>query len=205
MQARGIDGTAMPSMKATLFDFADDLAAVVNSEGIERPVTVIGHAFGNRIARAFASRYPQRVRSLVLLAAGDAGPPPEIRNAIFKALIHTLPETIRVKALHKAFFAPGNKAPDYWLRGWYPKAGLVQGGATANTEAADWIHGGSAHMLVVQPEFDVAAKEGADKLSQLYPGRVVIKHLKNAGHAILPEQLEETSKLILKHLNERPL
>lgn len=202
MQARGIEETGLPSMKATLFDFADDLAAVMDAEILEQPITVIGHAFGNRIARAFSSRYPQRVRSLVLLAAGDSGPPPEIRNAIFKILIHTLPETVRIKALHKAFFAPGNRAPEYWLRGWYPKAGIVQGGATANTEAADWVHGGSTHMFVVQPQFDAAAREGAEKLMQRYPDRVNIKYLKNAGHAILPEQLEEVSKLILSHLEE---
>jgi len=203
MQARGVDRTELPSMKATLFDYADDLVAVLNAEGLKQPVTVIGHAFGNRIARAFSSKYPQGVRSLVLLAAGDSGPPPEIRNAIFKILLHTLPESVRTKALHRAFFAPGNKAPAYWLGGWYPKAGLAQASATANTPAADWIQGGYADMLVVQPEFDAAAKEGADKLFQLYPDRVTIELLPNAGHAALPEQLEKVSELILGHLAGR--
>lgn len=203
MQARGIEGTELPSMRPTLFDYADDLAAVIDAEGLRQPLTLIGHAFGNRILRAYASRYPERVRSLILLAAGDGAPPPEIRNAIFRILLRTLPQSVRSDALHLAFFAPGNSAPDYWLRGWYPKAGLAQGQATATTSAEEWTHGGGAKMFIIQPQFDAAAPNGADKLLQLYPERVTVELLPQAGHAILPEQPDTVSELILDYLSRR--
>lgn len=149
MQARGVDGTGLPSLRTTLFDYADDLAAVISVEGIRQPFTMIGHAFGNRIARAFSSRHPDSVRSLVLLAAGDSAPPPEVRNAIFKILVKIWPESSRSTALHQAFFAPGNQAPRYWVKGWYPRAGLAQGRATATTKADQWAHGGTAEMLII--------------------------------------------------------
>ncbi len=205
LQARGIDGTGLPRYSITLFDYADDLAAVLNQEELRAPVTLVGHAFGNRIARAFASRYPERVRSLILLAAGDGGPPADVRNDIFKILVRCLPDSIRSGALHRAFFAPENSAPNYWMSGWYPRAGLAQGRATASTPLAQWSSGGTAPMLVVQPGRDAAAPRGAEKLKQLYPGRVKVVNLENAGHAILPEQPEEIARIVLGQLDSQRL
>lgn len=203
LQARGVDDTDLPGLSVTLFDYADDLAAVLDQEQLEAPITLVGHAFGNRIARAFASRYPERVRSLVLLAAGDSAPPPETRNDIFKILVGSLPESTRAGALQRAFFAPENRAPEYWMSGWYPWAGLAQGNATASTPLAQWVGGGKAPMLVVQPVHDAAAASGAEKLEQLFPDRVTVLMLEAAGHAILPEQPEMVSRILLDHLESR--
>ena len=205
LQARGIGGTDLPGYDVTLFDYADDLAVVLNQEELLTPVTLVGHAFGNRIARAFASRYPARVRSLILLAAGDSGPPADVRNDIFKILVRSLPDSIRSGALHRAFFAPDNTAPNYWMSGWYPRAGLAQGRATALTPLDQWSSGGTAPMIVVQPAQDAAAPDGARKLKRLYPDRVTIVSLENAGHAILPEQPEEIARIVLGHLDSQRL
>jgi pimeloyl-ACP methyl ester carboxylesterase len=203
LQARGIDGTDLPDINVSLFDYADDLAAVLDQEQHTTATTLVGHAFGNRVARAFSSRYPDRVRSLVLLAAGDSSPPPDTRNDIFMILANTLPDSIRSGALQRAFFAPGNQAPAYWMAGWYPHAGLAQGNATATTPQQQWIGGGVAPILVVQPAHDAAAAHGANKLQKLYPGRVTVLILEGAGHAILPEQPQRVSRILLDHLKNR--
>jgi pimeloyl-ACP methyl ester carboxylesterase len=44
---------------------ADDLAAILDTEGIER-VTVVGHAGGGPSALTFAERFPDRTEALVL-------------------------------------------------------------------------------------------------------------------------------------------
>lgn len=201
LQARGISGTDLPGYDVTLFDYADDLAAALNQEKLHTPVTLVGHAFGNRIARAFASRYPARVRSLILLAAGDSGPPADVRNDIFKILVRSLPDSIRSGALHRAFFAPGNTAPKYWMSGWYPRAGLAQGRATALTPLDQWSGGGAAPIIVVQSAQDAASPDGAQKLKRLYPDRVTVVSLENAGHAILPERPEAIARIVIEHLN----
>lgn len=203
LQARGIDGSDLPDWDVSLLDYADDVAAVLDQERLAEPLTIVGHAFGNRIARAFSSRYPHKVRSLVLLAAGDSAPPTETRNDIFKILANILPDSIRVSALQRAFFAPDHRAPDYWIRGWYPRAGLAQGNATATTPQDQWVSGGQAPMLVVQPEHDAAAANGAKKLRLMHPDRVTVMGLEDAGHAILPEQPQRVSQLVLDHLSSR--
>jgi pimeloyl-ACP methyl ester carboxylesterase len=204
VQARGVDGSELPSLRASLFDYADDVAAVLRAEGLGEPVTLVGHAFGNRIARAFASRHPERVRSLVLLAAGEGAPPPPVRHAIFRVLFGLAPASSRAEALHEAFFAPGHQAPEHWMRGWYPWAGLAQARATARTPREEWTHGGSAPMLVVQPAHDAPAPDGAARLARRFPERVSVVSLPDAGHALLPEQPAAVARIVLEHLAGLP-
>ncbi|WP_373080802.1 alpha/beta fold hydrolase [Zhongshania sp.] len=203
MHARGVGNSALPSLRTSLFDYAEDLRSILDAEGLSSPVPLIGHAFGNRIARAFASRYPERVDSLILISAGDSAPPPKIRDAIMTVMLNLWPETQREKALHHAFFAPGNSAPQHWLSGWYPLAGLAQAHASANTPAEKWTAAGGKPIFVIQSQFDTAAPASGQALLQRLPTQVILYDLANAGHAALPEQPELIAQLILDYLSER--
>lgn len=202
VEAQGIGGSDLANGRPLLFDYAEDVALVLDSLNLTSPVVMVGHAFGNRVARAFAARYPERVSQLLLLAAGDSAPPPETRNAIFTAMLSIVPQKQRLAALQQAFFAPGNRAPESWSRGWYPRAGLAQAHATANTPNAEWVSAGSmTPIAILQPDHDAAAAEGAKKLQQMLPTRVTVELLPAAGHAILPEQPERVARFVLTHLN----
>jgi len=72
-EPRGIGGSAGPLENITYHDLASDVAATVESL-VGRPVTVIGHDFGNRIARTLASDHPALVKQLILLSAGGMVP-----------------------------------------------------------------------------------------------------------------------------------
>ncbi|MDG2051844.1 MAG: alpha/beta fold hydrolase [Myxococcota bacterium] len=63
-QPRGIDGSTLPSGEIDLLDSAGDVLAVLDAELLERSI-LVGHAYGNRVARAFASVYPDRVADWV--------------------------------------------------------------------------------------------------------------------------------------------
>lgn len=118
-------------------------------------------------------------------------------------LLQLWPEATRRQALQKAFFAVGNTAPDYWLSGWYPRAGLAQAYATANTPSSQWSGGGDVPMLILQPRHDAAAAEGAATLLHRFPQRVRVIELPGAGHAILPEQPLRVRDAVVQHLNDR--
>ena len=201
MQPRGIDGSTLPGLSVTLHTYAEDLRALLDAEGVAEPVTLIGHAYGNRVARAFASDFPERTRALVLLAAGGEEPtPPEVANSIPKALVGAWPEATRRRAIALGFFAEGQPVPDHWMAGWYPRAGIAQGRATANTPFHEWGAGGSAPILILQPAEDAAAPGGAGSLKRRYPQRVELVVIEGAGHALLPEQPNEVSRAILSYL-----
>jgi pimeloyl-ACP methyl ester carboxylesterase len=80
-QPRGIGGSIGPLEGITLHDLAADVASVVATEG-QGPAVVIGHAFGNWVARTLAADRPDLVRGIVLAAAALKGPlPPGVREA----------------------------------------------------------------------------------------------------------------------------
>lgn len=201
MQPRGIDGSELPDLQPTLHSYATDLAAVLDAESSHEPAVVVGHAYGNRIARMFASDYPDRTRALILLAAGGGKPTPtEIGNAILMAMLKVVPDARRREAIDLAFFAEGNAVPDSWLRGWYPVAGIAEQNASASTPYAEWKAGGGVPILVLDAEEDAVAGGAGRRLGELFPDRVEVRSIARSGHAILPERPDFVSAEVLRYL-----
>ncbi|MDE2462878.1 MAG: alpha/beta hydrolase, partial [Alphaproteobacteria bacterium] len=183
---RGIKGSYGPA-PTDLFDLARDYAAVV-AELCRGPVDVVGHAFGNRVARALASLDPEAVGALALLAGGGrTALDPAIRTALMGSLSEGLkPDEERLEDLRTAFFYPGNDAA-VWLRGWYPAVAEAQLAAIARTQTAQWWMAGHAPVLLVQAERDPIAPIGnAHALRSDIGQRLTLVELKKASHAILP-------------------
>src|SRR6185503_15290969 len=114
-------GSRSPTPYADLHDCSADIAAVIEHEG-GGPAFVVGHAFGNRVARMLATARPELVRAVSLVAAnvGHNPSPPDVRAAIRLSAELNAPDEARIKAMQLVFFAPGNDAR-VWLRGWYPE------------------------------------------------------------------------------------
>ncbi len=64
---RGVGRSDMPTRPWTMADMADDLAVMLDAEGIGQAV-IVGISMGGMIAQQFALRHPRRVRGLVLMA-----------------------------------------------------------------------------------------------------------------------------------------
>lgn len=175
---------------ATLADLGEDAAAVVSTLCPGTKVAVVGHALGNRVARAMAAAHPDRVSTLILLAAGGQVPiAPDVARAIgIAAAQGQASETERLQALHLAFFAPGHD-PAAWLGGWSARAASLQAKAVQGTSERGWQAGGQVPMLVVQPAQDPVAPLANAQALAATPGlAVTIVRLDRASHAILPEQ-----------------
>ena len=185
---RGIGGSRGPA-PTDLFDLARDNAAVL-AKLCQGPVAVVGHAFGNRVARALASLDPLAVRALALLAGGGRTTlDPAIRAALMGSVSEGLkPDEERLEDLRTAFFFPGNDARQ-WLRGWHPRLAEAQLAASERTATARWWTAGQAPVLLIQADGDPIAPVGnAHALAAEIGTRLTLVTLKRASHAILPEQ-----------------
>jgi pimeloyl-ACP methyl ester carboxylesterase len=197
---RGVGQSRGPSEGVTMFDLADDFGMV--GRGLsDKPAVYIGHAHGNRIVRALASRRPEQVSRLILLAAGgQVKMEPEVQTALQNVFVETLTPQQHLVAVKTAFFAPGND-PSVWRGGWYPAVATEQTAAGAATPNGEWLDGGHAPILIVQAANDrVAAPANAEALKRAHPDRVTVVTIPDAGHAMLPEQPKLIADIVIGYL-----
>jgi pimeloyl-ACP methyl ester carboxylesterase len=187
-EPRGIGRSEGPMEKLSLHDLAEDVAAVIERKATA-PVTLIGHAFGNRLARTTAVDRPDLVSRVVLLACGGLHEMPEkARNALIGCFDESLSEDEHIECVRYGFFAEGND-PEVWRGGWYPHVMRMQSSAVRRTPVEDWWEAGGQPILVVQALEDaIALPANAHDLKQRLGSRATLVELPNAGHAMLPEQ-----------------
>jgi pimeloyl-ACP methyl ester carboxylesterase len=197
---RGAGQSRGPSEGVTMFDLADDFGMVARGLS-DKPAVFIGHAHGNRIVRALASKRPEQVSRLILLAAGgQVKMEPEVQAALQNVFVTTLTPEQHLAAVQTAFFAPGND-PSVWRGGWYPEVAAGQTAAGAVTPNGEWLDGGHAPILIVQAANDrVAAPANAEALKTAHPDRVTVVTIPNAGHAMLPEQPKLIADIVINDL-----
>lgn len=170
------------------------LAALGPDDG---PVVVVGHAFGNWVARMAAVLRPDCVAGVVLLAAARRVIPPAIRPSIDGSFDLARADSERLMHLRNAYFAPGNDA-SVWLGGWHPALAAGQRAAAARSDRSLWWDaGGIVPILDVQASADrIAPAEQMNQLRDELGARVASLVIENAGHALLPEQPEAVAEAI---------
>src|SRR5262245_3484575 len=193
-QPRGIGDSTGPLTGIDLHDCAADIAAVIEYAN-DGPAFVVGHAFGNRVARMLATDRPELVRAVALVAAniGKAPSPPPVRAAIRASADPFLSDKERIEALQFAFFAPGND-PRPWLEGWYPEVLVAQRIAGDRTSREEDFAAGQAPILYLQPDHDpLAHVEDTEAYARQFGSRVTVVVIERASHAVIAEQPEAVS------------
>ena len=203
-QPRGIGRSQGPMEGLTIHDLAADVASVIEQQKAG-PSIVVGHAFGNFVARQIAADRPDLVRGIVLAAASAGKVPPgssekpigpEMRKAIDGPSDPSLPEAQRLEYLRIAFFAPGHD-PTPWLGGWNSAVHHMESFAREHTPVDDYFAAGNAPILDLQAEYDpVAPRRFAGVLKSMLGDRVTIVVIPNASHALVPEQPAAVSAAI---------
>lgn len=194
---RGIEGSTGPLEKLTLKDYATDVAGVIKALGASR-AHVLGHAYGNRVARTLAVESPALVETVILLAAGGkVGPTPEAVRASEKLESADATRAEKIEATRVVYF--GSKSdPMPWvdLKD-FTAASQAQLAALRATPRTSWWSGGAAPMLVIQGlEDKIAPPENGRALRDEFSDRVTLVELPNAGHALLIEEPKAIAKAI---------
>jgi len=197
-QPRGIGESRGPMTGIDLHTYAADIAAVIEHDR-GGPAFVVGHAFGNRVARMLAVDRPDLVRAVSLVAAnvGHAPSPPVVREAIKASANLALPDAERLKALQFAFFAPGND-PRGWLAGWHPDVLAAQRIAGDRTSREEDYAAGNVPVLYLQPDHDpLAHVEDAHEFKRALGERVTVTVISRCSHAAIAEQPEAISDALI--------
>jgi len=198
---RGSGGSTGPMQGLTLHDLAADISAVIEALG-GGPATLIGQAFGNRIARMTATDRPDLVHAVVLLGcSGKVQPTPEIAEAIRLAQAVDTPPEIRARAVQAAWFPPGHDI-SVWLDGWSQPVMQAYLAAAAATETATWWTAGAAPVLIVQGAEDVSAPPANGHLLQAEIGaRATLVDLPGIGHAVGVDGPDVVARVVLRYLS----
>ena len=186
-QPRGVGRSAGPMTDITLHDLARDVAQVIEHLGGGKAV-IVGHAYGNWVARMTAVDYPRLVQGVVIAAAAAKEYDPKLSVAVTTAGDPSKSKEDRLAALRYAFFAAGND-PSAWLQGWHPQVRDSQRAASAAVQQSDWWSGGTAPMLDLQAANDpFRPPTKRSEIKDEFGARITITTIPNASHALIPEQ-----------------
>lgn len=196
-QPRGIGRSQGPMDGITLHDYADDVAAVLRHFNAA-PAVIIGHAFGNWVARTTGVDYPELVRGVVIVAAAAKNYPPGMAEHVARSADLSLPDAERLQSIQYAFFMPEFDA-SVWLHGWYTDVSRAQRKAGLATPQASWWSGGSAPLLDLQAGNDKfkppeSRYEVRDEFGEARVTTVVIP---GTGHALIPEAPRAVARAII--------
>ncbi|RXN93411.1 alpha/beta hydrolase [Achromobacter aloeverae] len=186
-QPRGIGQSTGPMKNITLHDLGNDIAAVIRDQA-RQPVVIVGHAFGNWVARTTSVDHPELVRGVAIVAAAAKRYPAGLSEHVDRSSDLSLPDAERLKSLQFAFFAPGHDA-GAWLKGWYPEVNESQRLAGKATKQSDWWSGGKAPMLDLQAGQDPFKPASTrNEVKDEFGARVTLVVIPGAGHALVPEE-----------------
>jgi len=199
-QPRGVASSKGPMTGLTMHDLANDVALSIRSLG-DSPVVLLGHAFGNLLARMVTADYPDLVKAVVLAAAQGSAVPEDIGKTPFIAGDTSAPEADRLAALRKAFFAPNHDA-SVWPEGWYPATLNMQRAALKAVPFSNYWACGSVPLLEVIPACDpFKPKPYWQELRNQFPERVTTVVIEDASHALFPEQPDIVADTVLAWLS----
>ena len=195
---RGTGRSTGPEEDVTYHTLANDVLTVMQSLHVGS-AHIVGHAFGNRIARTLAADRPDVVRSVVLLAAGGkVAPASPLRDfqQTFNPL--TARESDGIEWV-KSFGGDPANAQRVWLK---IKASIGSPRNTPTTRLDDWwAPRGQSEYLVVQGLKDLTAPaENGRLLKEELGTRVTLVEFPNAGHFMLVEEPDKTAEVVTAFL-----
>jgi pimeloyl-ACP methyl ester carboxylesterase len=192
---------------ATLHDLAADVAGVIEALDCG-PAHLVGHAFGNRIARCLAVDQPPLVRSVTLLAAGGLIAPPTgpIGTHFRNATQAKMNGSDCVTVLGARWLSPASDPKILAHVECWPAVFIAHLATSRNVPLEYWWSAGTAPLLVIQGLDDEAAPPGnGHALREQFGERVRVIDLPRAGHFMLLEQPEVVTRAVAEFVGASAL
>jgi pimeloyl-ACP methyl ester carboxylesterase len=189
----------------TVHDLAADVAGVLEAVDCG-PAHLVGHAFGNRVARCLAVDRPALVRSVTLLAAGGLiGPATPLGTSFRNATQVKMNGSDCVTVLGARWLSPASDPKILAQVECWPAALLAHFAAGRGMALEDWWGAGTAPILAIQGLDDEAAPPAnGHALREQFGERVRLIDLPRAGHFMLLEQPEAVARAVAEFVGAGP-
>uniref|UniRef100_A0A7C4LP86 Alpha/beta fold hydrolase n=1 Tax=Schlesneria paludicola TaxID=360056 RepID=A0A7C4LP86_9PLAN len=208
---RGFGRTPAGERQATIDQFAADVAGLLDAAGVHQPVVLCGLSMGGCVTLAFAHRYPERLKALILCDARAATDTPEQAANRLKLAERVLTEGPRIVAeamLPRLFAAATNERQPRIVDAvrnviLATSARGIAGGLRAlagRSDATPWLASICVPALLIVGEEDIISPpaEMRGMAAAMPNGRCVI--IPQAGHMAPLEQPEPVNAAIQEFL-----
>jgi pimeloyl-ACP methyl ester carboxylesterase len=200
---RGVGASRGPLDNATLHDLASDVAGVL--EALQcGPAHILGHAFGNRIARCLAADHPAMVRGVILVAAGGLIGPSTPLGSSFRDAPPTKLTGPECVALGARWLSPASDPSILTPVECWPQVLIAHFATSQGVPRDEWWTGGNAPLLVIQGLDDIVAPPGnGHALREQLGERVHVVDIPHAGHFVIVEQPEPVAAAVNDFIGDR--
>ncbi|MFV0607088.1 MAG: alpha/beta fold hydrolase [Niabella sp.] len=201
---RGAGNSTGKSDSISMHDLGNDVMGVLHAEHIES-ACVVGHAYGNRIARIMATDHPENVNKVVLIAAGGKFPPKDDASKALKEVFSdgvTEQQLINSVKYMVGDSADAFKAAAIIKNSLAPKSGPIERVAAEHTLLQEWwAPKGTTQFLILQGTKDqIAPPRNGEDLKKDLGNRAEMVYLEGAGHLMIITRPEEVSEKIINFL-----
>jgi pimeloyl-ACP methyl ester carboxylesterase len=198
---RGVGESSGSLDGITVHDLAADVAGVLDALECG-PAHLVGHAFGNRVARCLAVDRPSLVHSVALLAAGGLiGPATPLGTGLRNATEVRMNGSDCVTKYGARWLSPASDPKVLAPVECWPAMHLAHLATGRGMALEEWWDAGTAPLLVIQGLDDIAAPPGnGHALREKHGDRVQLIDLPHAGHFMLLEQPEVVTRAIVEFI-----
>lgn len=197
---RGFGGSAAVETPYSMADVAADLAAILDSLGIEK-AAFAGHSMGGYAALAFAKAFPDRISGMSLISSQAAGDPPERKEGRYKTAADVSEKGVQIVAAAMTDkLSPNQSVRDFVrsLIGGQSVSG-VTGALKAMAEREDltsFLASFKLPLVLIHGDADeLIPIDRAREIKALVPEAHLVE-LPGAGHMPMMEQPEQTAEAL---------